>query len=111
MADITMCVQARCPNWGGCYRAQATPGPMQSWAAFDYFVAIVEVVCAGYIPMSQEESMPTKNEIAGMMAQIKAARAQLESAEDALSDAREVLRDAAALMDAMAVELAERAEA
>ena len=54
--------------------------------------------------------MATRDEIQKMLAQIKAARAQLESAEDALSGAREVLRDTAALIDAMADELAERGE-
>jgi len=54
--------------------------------------------------------MATRDEIQKMLAQIKFAMSQLESAAYALSDAREVLRDAAALIDAMADELAERDE-
>lgn len=54
--------------------------------------------------------MATKAEADKMLAQIRTATAQLESAVGVLSDAREVLRDAAALIDAMADELAERDE-
>jgi hypothetical protein len=45
-----------------------------------------------------------------MLAQMRTAMVQLESAAGALSEAREVLRDAAALIDAIADELAERGE-
>ena len=55
--------------------------------------------------------MATKAEADKMRAQIRTAMVELKSAADALSEAREVLRDAAALIDAMAVELAERGEA
>ena len=55
--------------------------------------------------------MATKAEADKMLAQIRTATAQLESAAGALSEAREVMRDAAALIDAMADELAERGEA
>ena len=54
--------------------------------------------------------MTTKADADKMLAQIRTATAQLESAVGVLSDAREVLRDAAALIDAMADELAERDE-
>jgi type VI protein secretion system component VasF len=54
--------------------------------------------------------MTTKADADKMRAQIRTAMVRVESAADALSDAREVMRDAAALIAAMADELAERAE-
>lgn len=54
--------------------------------------------------------MATRKEIDQMLAQIKWAMAEFEDAKRIINDAREVLRDAAALIDAVAVELAERGE-
>ena len=56
MADITMCTQSLCPDWGICYRAQATPSTMQSMAVFEYSVVDGVACCESYIPMSQEET-------------------------------------------------------
>ena len=58
----------------------------------------------------QEVNMATRKEIDQMLAQIKWATGEFEDADRIINDAREVMRDAAALIDAMAVELAERAE-
>lgn len=45
MPDITMCTNRECELRKTCYRAQATPGEWQSWAAF----APVRGDCERYI--------------------------------------------------------------
>lgn len=105
MADITMCTQTLCPDWGICYRAQATPSPMQSMAAFEYSVVDGVAHCESYIPIYQEANMATRKEITGVIAQIKCAMSELEDAALLIDDVREVMRDAAALIGAMADEI------
>ena len=112
MADITMCTQSFCPDWGICYRAQATPSHMQSMAAFEYSIVDGVASCESYMPINQEANMATRKEITGVIAQIKCAMSELEDAALLIDDVREVMRDATALIDAMADELADlRADA
>lgn len=54
MADITMCTQSFCPDWGICYRAQATPSHMQSMAAFEYSIVDGIASCENYVPVYRE---------------------------------------------------------
>ena len=54
--------------------------------------------------------MATKAEADKVLAKMRTAKAQIESLAEALSEAGEVFRDAAALIDAMADELAELRE-
>lgn len=35
MSDIAMCLNGKCRSFEGCYRAQATTSPQQSYSVFD----------------------------------------------------------------------------
>lgn len=110
MADITMCTQSFCPDWGICYRAQATPSHMQSMAAFEYSIVDGVASCESYIPFYPEANVATLKEMTGMIAQIKCAMSELEDAALLIDDVREVMRDAAALIDSMVDDLDEASE-
>jgi len=64
-------------------------------------------VSAATMGAYQEANMATKAEADKMLAKIRTAMAQIESLTEALCEAVEVFRDAAALIDAMADEMAE----
>ena len=56
MADITMCVNEKCPNSVDCYRVQARNNPVwQSYCNFEYEVTPDGVNCMYYIKMADKK--------------------------------------------------------
>lgn len=51
MADITMCLNATCPNAPHCKRIQVLSSAMQSYAMFDYTLSSRGVECEHYLPL------------------------------------------------------------
>jgi len=56
MADITMCMNKKCPIRNKCYRAMAIPSSYQSMAGFEYKIVKGKVECDHFWPIENRRT-------------------------------------------------------